>query len=87
MSGILNTMDDSMAECPMYQKVVQACHDPDLSTVPSGVQSLLDKMKKKVELEDIHELHLFCLKARRLNVKQKTERSDEARIVGVVEYL
>ncbi|KAF9199941.1 hypothetical protein BGZ49_009886 [Haplosporangium sp. Z 27] len=88
MSGILNTMDDSMAECLMFQEVKQACHDPDFLTEPVDVQSLLDKMKEKMgQRADIHELHQFCLEARLRNAQLKSEYNDEARIVGVVEYL
>ncbi|KAF9196170.1 hypothetical protein BGZ49_002896 [Haplosporangium sp. Z 27] len=88
MSGILNTMDSSMADCQIFQEVKQACYDPDFSAGPVDVQTLLDEIQQKMgQRADINTLHEFCLEQRRRNAALRSEYSDQARIISVVEYL
>ncbi|KAF8982670.1 hypothetical protein BGZ46_000853, partial [Entomortierella lignicola] len=81
-------MDDNMTECQMFQEIKESCHDPDFSTGPVDVQSLLDMIQEKMgQRADIHAFHLFCLEARRRNAELKSEYNDQARITSLVDYL
>ncbi|KAF9170930.1 hypothetical protein BGX20_008339, partial [Mortierella sp. AD010] len=88
LSGILNTMDDEMQHVKEFETAKAACFEADFASPSIDTKGTIDELVYALGADkDIWKLKTHCRVQQLDATKNRTESSNRARIINIVEYL
>ncbi|KAF8965994.1 hypothetical protein BGZ46_000470 [Entomortierella lignicola] len=88
LSGVLNTMDTEMMNINGFEAAKAACLEDNFVSLSPDMRCLIDELANAMGTDkDIWKLKSFCREQQLNSTKNRTEMSNRARIINIVEYL
>ncbi|KAF9209111.1 hypothetical protein BGZ49_006227, partial [Haplosporangium sp. Z 27] len=88
LSGVLNTMDTEMMNINGFEATKAACLEDNFVSLSPDMRCLIDELVNAMGADkDIWKLKSFCREQQLNSTKNRSETSNRARIINIVEYL